>query len=185
MVEKIMIKNTLSTYGYLAKFFHWSMALIFIAMFTVAYIMINIPKSEFRYTLYDLHKATGILLFCLVVLRLSWRLHNIQPALSGFVPVWQKHAAQWNIATLYFFMFAMPTTGFLTSTLGGHDISFYNIFIISPWAHDKSASGFFSQAHEILSYLLIVAFVIHVMGAIYHHYSIKDNIFKRMWIHQP
>ncbi len=79
----------------------------------------------------------------------------------------------------------MPMTGFLTSTLGGHDISFYGIFTISPLAHNQSASAFFSAAHEILSYLLSIAFVFHIIGTLYHHYFLKDEIFKRMWIRFP
>lgn len=174
------IKNTSSTYGYLAKFFHWSMAILFLSMFIIAYIMTNIPKSDFRYLLYALHKATGILLFGLVILRSSWRLFNIQPELAKSIPLWQRRAAQWNIIALYFLMFAMPTTGFLTSSLGGHDISFYNLFVIAPLGHNQAVSKLFSQAHEILSYLLITAFVLHVIGAFYHHNFIKDDVLTRM-----
>ena len=180
-----MIKNTLTTYGHIAKFFHWLMAIFFIGMFVIAYTMINISKSDFRYSLYDFHKATGILLFSLVALRLSWRLINIQPVLSVVLPFWQRLAARWNIIVLYILMFLMPMTGFLTSTLGGHDISFYGIFTISPLAHNQSASAFFSAAHEILSYLLSIAFVFHIIGTLYHHYFLKDEIFKRMWIRFP
>jgi cytochrome b561 len=177
-----MLKNTTSSYGYITKLFHWLMALMFIAMFTVAYIMINISKSDFRYSLYDFHKATGLLLFGLVALRLSWRAINVQPTLATSVPRWQHQAARWNIAALYLLMFAMPITGFLTSTLGGHDISFYTIFTIAPLAQNKSLSEFFSQAHEILFYLLIIAFTFHVIGSFYHHYFLKDDVLKRMWL---
>src|ERR1700733_3355010 len=157
----IMLKNTSSTYGVIAKSFHWVMALLFVGMFIVAYIMINIPKSDFRNSLYDLHKATGILLFLLVALRYSWRMINIQPTLAKSIAYWQRQAAKWNIIMLYFLMFIMPVPGFLTSTLGGHDISIYHMLVISPLAHDKAMSTFFSQAHEILSYLLITVFTLH------------------------
>ena len=177
-----MLKNTLTSYGQVTKILHWLMAILFIMMFIIAYIMINIPKSEFRDTLYNLHKATGLLLFGLAGIRIIWRFINIQPQLTTALPLWQHHAARLNIIALYFFMFAMPMTGFLTSTLGGHDISFYNIFIISPFAHNKMASELFSEYHEILSYLLILVFSLHVLASLYHHYIIKDQILKRMWI---
>ena len=94
----------------------------------------------------------------------------------------QRRAASVNVLALYLLMFAMPITGFLTSTLGGHDISFYGFFIISPLAHDKFASAFFSQAHAFLSYMLMAAFSLHVIAAIYHHYFLKDELFDRMWL---
>ena len=171
-----MMKNTLASYGHIAKFFHWLMAILFIGMFTVAYIMINMSKSDFRNSLYGLHKATGILLFSLVSLRLAWRLINSKPALPKTTSVWQRNVAKCNIAALYLLMFLMPMTGFLTSTLGGHDITFYGIFTISPLAHNSATSEFYSNAHEILSYMLIATFILHVMGAVYHHYFLKDNV---------
>lgn len=180
-----MLKNTTFAYGTIAKFFHWVMAVIFIGMFIVAYIMINIPKSDFRMSLYNLHKATGVLLFVLFALRLSWRMRNLQPKLQGLVPQWQLMMAHANIIFLYILMFAMPLSGFLTSTLGGHDISFYSLFIFPPLAHNSSASAFFADAHEILSYALIASFSLHVLGAAYHHLVLRDEVFKRIWISQP
>lgn len=175
-----MIKNSLTTYGFIAKSFHWLMALLFTGMFIVAYIMINIPKSEFRFSLYDLHKATGILLFTLVGLRLAWRFFNVQPELTN-IPTWQKIAAKGNIALLYLIMIIMPVSGFLTSTLGGHDISFYGIFTFAPLDHNAEYSEFFAEAHEYLSYLFIAAFSVHVLGSLYHHYFLRDGIFKKIW----
>jgi cytochrome b561 len=177
-----MIKNTRYSYGYFSKGFHWAMAVLFLVMFIVAYIMINISQSDLMYSLYDFHKATGMLLFCLVMLRLSWRLVNVQPDLVKSLPIWQRRAAKLNILVLYFLMFSMPMAGFLTSTLGGHDISIYHLFLIPALAHNQLASDFFSTVHEILSYILIAAFVLHVTASFYHHYFIKDDVLKRMWL---
>lgn len=176
-----MIKNTQTTYGAIAKSFHWIMATLFVGMFIVAYIMINLSKSDFKFSLYDLHKATGLLLFGLVALRLSWRLFNASPKLPRSIPAWQRIASSGNILLLYFLMFAMPITGFLTSTLGGHAISFYGTFHLAPLANSKPLSETFSNAHEILSYLLLAAFTLHLAATIYHHYILKDEVIGRMW----
>lgn len=175
-----MLKNTDKWYGDIAKFFHWVVAALLFGMFMIAYVMINLPKTDFRFSLYDIHKATGILLFSLIAFRFIWRLINIQPTLPASLPRWQRSAAHVNILSLYLLMILMPITGFFTSTLGGHAISFYSLITISPLAHDKAASLFFSYAHEIVSILLIVAFFLHIMGAYYHHYVLKDDILKRM-----
>lgn len=170
-----MLKNTPTTYGVLAKFFHWLMAGLIIGMFMVAYTMINIPSSHFSDFLYRLHKATGLLLFSLVILRLLWRFINIEPKLPPSIPHWQRQLAQLNIVALYVLMLAMPLTGFLMSTLGNHTISFYGIFTVSPLANNPVASNFFGQAHKILAYLLIASFTLHVIGAFYH------PVLPRMW----
>lgn len=177
-----MLKNTSTNYGGLAKFFHWFMACLFIGMFIIAYIMINISKTEFRDNLYLIHKSTGLLLFCLVALRLTWRLVNAQPELPSFVPAWQRYSAKVNIFILYFIMFAFPITGFLTSTLGNHIVSFFGLFIIQPLANNKAASELFSKAHEIFAYLLMVTFSLHLLAAFYHHYFLKDDVLRKIWL---
>lgn len=175
-----MMKNTRNTYGELAKFFHWLMALLLIGMYLVAYTMRNISSSNCRDALYDLHRATGLFLLALVALRLAWRFFNLQPALPQSTPIWQLYAAKWNIIGLYLFMFAMPITGFLASTLANHSITFYGLITISPLTHNPSGSEFFSKTHQILSYFLILFFALHVIGAFYHHFILKNNVLIRM-----
>jgi cytochrome b561 len=175
-----MLKNTRTKYGLIAKIFHWGMALLFFGMFPLGYIMEGLADSDFKFSLFDLHKATGLILFSLVALRLFWRFISDQPGLDHSVPLWQRRAASGNIIFLYLLMIAMPVSGFFMSTLGGHDISFYGLFIISPLAHDKAASGIFANIHEYVSYIMIAAFILHLLGALYHHYVLKDNVLKRM-----
>ncbi|MGC1853921.1 MAG: cytochrome b [Candidatus Aquirickettsiella sp.] len=172
----MMLKNSTTVYGTIAKFFHWFMALLIFGMFIVAYTMINIPTSHFSDVLFNLHKATGLLLFGLVTLRISWRFINRTPKLPPSIPYWQRQCAKLNIIALYLFMLAMPLTGFFMSTLGNHAISFYGIFTVLPLADNQLVSKFFAKAHEILAYLLIVSLTLHVIGAFYH------PVLQRMWI---
>ncbi len=88
-----MYKNTPMTYGSDAKSFHWLIAMLLIAMFIIAYIMINIPESNLQGFLFDTHKATGLLLFVLVGLRLIWRQISTPPPLPASVPKWQVRAS--------------------------------------------------------------------------------------------
>ncbi|WP_342219440.1 cytochrome b [Rickettsiella endosymbiont of Miltochrista miniata] len=93
----MMLKNTATVYGAIAKFFHWLMALLIFGMFIVAYTMINIPASHFSDGLFNLHKATGLLLFGLVSIRLIWRFINKTPTLPPSIPYWQRQCATFNI----------------------------------------------------------------------------------------
>ena len=176
-----MLTNSPTHYGYITRLIHWLMAALFIAMFIIAYIMTNIPKSDFRMSLYDLHKSTGLLLLGLLMIRMTWRYFNIKPDAIHSLPWWQKFTAQMTLVLLYALMLVMPFSGFLTSTLGGHDITIYGILTILPLGHNAAQSAFFAEAHEILSYLLIGFFVLHVLGVLYHHYIMKDATLRRMW----
>jgi cytochrome b561 len=175
-----MLKNSKMNYGLIQKTFHWGMALLFFGMFPLGFIMGSLAKSDFKFTLYGLHKSTGLLLFTLVALRLLWRSLSVQPELPAFTPLWQRCAASLNIFILYCVMILMPVSGFLLSTLGGHEVSFYALFTIAPLAQNKAASGFFAEVHEWTAYVMIAAFTLHLLGALYHHYVLKDNVLKRM-----
>lgn len=177
-----MIVNSREKYGHLAKILHWLMAIVFVAMFFIAYVMTNIDKSHFRDSLYDFHKATGILLFMLAIVRLTWRALNVSPALPSAMRVWQQQAAKWNVIFLYAVMIIMPISGFLTSTLGGHPITFYGLITLAPLSHNAVASQFYSDVHEIVSYVFIGLFSLHVLGSLYHHYCLKDGLLKKMWL---
>lgn len=167
-------------YDSVIKIIHWTMAVLFLMMFVCAYTMINLSSGAVKGKLYDLHKATGLLLFGLFTLRLFWRCTHQPPKLSFSIPAWQRRAAKLNIIFLYVVMFLMPVSGFLTSTLGGHEISIYWIFRIAPLAHDKALSEFFSQTHLAISYIIIALLSIHILGALFHHYIQKEPILKRM-----
>jgi cytochrome b561 len=176
-----MIKNNTSTYGSVSKIIHWAMAILFLMMFIIAYTMTNISPSETRANLYDVHKATGLLLFAILSVRFFWRLINQNPKLPNSLPNGQKFLAKWNIIGLYAVMFIMPITGFLTSTLGGHDVSFYWIFKISAFTQNKPVSEFFALAHKILSYIMIFLVSVHLLAALHHYYFRKDNVLQRMF----
>jgi len=175
------MKNTLHHYGLVTKLLHWVMAGLFIGMFIVAYVMTYISKSDFRMSLYDLHKATGLLLFALVVLRVGWRYCNIQPVTPEERSSWRQLAKLCIVFAFYILMIVMPLSGFLTSTAGGHAITFYGLFTIAPLAQNAAVSAFFSGAHEWLSYGLIACFSVHVAAALYHHFLLRDNVLRRMW----
>ncbi len=175
-----MYKNTQDQYGCVTKILHWIMAILFIAMFLIAYVMLNIPKSDFRLSLYDMHKSTGLLLLALVVLRLGWKYANLSPDLPVNMSVWQKYAAHGNIICLYLLMLAMPITGMFTSMLSGHDITFYYMATIKPFLTSEIGGVWFSNMHYIFSLILIAIFLLHVAAALHHHFFKKDNILKRM-----
>ena len=177
---KMMIDNTANQFGSVAKFFHWFMASLFIAMFAVAYTMMAASPSSTKGLLYGLHKSTGVLLFALVILRLTWRLVQPQPLLPRTMPIWQKIAAQLNFVVLYVLMFGMPLTGLTMSLRGDHPVSFYGLFTIPAFSPSKSMSTFCWQAHALLSYIMIGVVALHILAALYHHFIRRDKVLLSM-----
>lgn len=173
-------KNNTEHYGSIAVYLHWLLALLIIGMLAVGLYMVNLPKGAQKMNLYDLHKATGMTVLVLVILRLSWRHYNIVPSLKT-LPLWEKYAARFSHWSLYFLMLAMPLSGWMLTASAGYTVSYFGWFtvpnIITPPAHWKS---YFGIMHEFFAYILIGFILFHIAGALKHHFIDKDNILKRM-----
>src|SRR5690606_36471847 len=124
-----MLKNTKNNYGWLAKMFHWVVAVLMLTLLGVGLYMASLPENDpNRMFFYWLHKSTGVFVLTLVVLRLSWRWQNKVPEPPLNMPKWQKFAARSNHYTLYVLMVIMPLSGFMMSSFGGHPVDVYGLF---------------------------------------------------------
>ncbi len=159
----------LEDYNLVAKILHWVMALMIISLLAVGIYMHELPKEDaLKPTLYILHKASGMVVLFLVLVRLLWRLTHKPPSLNRYSSLVKKAATISHFA-LYVLMFAIPLSGFLMSTAGGHAVSFYGLFEF-PLLFDKNKSlgEIFSETHEILAFLMMGILLLHVAGAIKH-----------------
>ena len=176
-----MLQNTNTSYGWVARLFHWLMAIVFIGLFGVAYTMMDMGPSDTKWALYGLHKATGMTILGLSMARLWWRLANPVPQLPKTVPSWQIMGANFIHYLLYALMFLMPLSGYLMSVWGSHPISWFGLFTLPMiMLPNKDLAGLAHSAHFFFSYILIGAFSLHVLGALYHHCCLKDRVLTRM-----
>ena len=67
------LRNTPERYGWLAKIFHWGMALLIIFMLILGIRLDDMELSPDKITWIGWHKTIGILILMLVVLRFIWR----------------------------------------------------------------------------------------------------------------
>lgn len=159
----------LEDYNQVAKILHWLMALMIITLLAVGFYMHDLPREDaLRPTLYMLHKASGMLVLFLVAVRLLWRLTHKPPSLNRYSGLVKK-AATVSHFSLYVLMFAIPLSGFLMSTAGGHPVNFFGLFEF-PLLFDKNKNlgEIFSELHEIFAFVLIGILLLHVVGAIKH-----------------
>ncbi len=176
-----MLTNTPNSYGSIAKFFHWAIALLIIGLVGVGIFMTNMPPSDTKWFIYGVHKALGILALALVFTRLVWKIITPSPALLKGIPGWQNKAAMGTHHLLYLFMFLSPLSGVVMSIFGGHDINFFGLFSIPAITEGKTlTAGIAHEVHEYVGYLWLPLLAFHIGAALYHHFFIKDNTLKRM-----
>jgi cytochrome b561 len=174
------IKNTTDTYGSMAKFFHWSIAFIMLALILVGFYMSGLERSPFRGDLYFYHKSFGVLVLWLVGLRILWRLYNKPPVPHDNHQQWEKGLAKITHVFLYIAMVGMPLSGWLMSSAGGHSVSLFGLEMPSLIGKNPEIGKQMHRIHGILPYVLTGAITLHAIGALKHHYMDRDSTLKRM-----
>jgi cytochrome b561 len=175
-----MLKNTFNAYGVVSKLFHWLVAIVIISMLVFGFLMDDIGGIENKYVMRDLHKASGVVALCLILMRVFWRLVNqaVQPDSS--MPHILQIAAKMGHFLLYVFMLLMPISGILMVTLKGREINMYGLFSIPSVVEQPAIGHFFKIVHETTAVALATLLTLHIIVAFYHHFIRKDDTLKRM-----
>lgn len=174
------LKNTIDSYGWLARLLHWTVGIIIICLLAVGLWMGGL-EPPFKYEVYGLHKSFGILVLILVAFRLSWRLMNTTPTMPQSMDVFQRTAAHAVHFFLYVAMLVMPLSGWAMSSAGGYPVSLFGLFQLPPLVEKNKELGMlFHDVHEYLGFALIAAVIVHTGAALLHHFYYKDNVLKRM-----
>lgn len=156
---------------------HWLIALMLAGEIALGFAM---PRDASGFELFQLHKSIGITILLLSVLRLIWRFTHKRPAkLEGGINGFLASAVH---VGFYVVMIAVPLTGWAivsTSSLNIPTLLFGTV----PWPHlplPEGMNGLFEESHELLAFFGLGLFVLHVLGALRHHFLIKDALLARM-----
>ena len=103
----------------LARLVHWLMAILIISMLFIGVSMVG-DLSTRHPLLVELHKATGLALLLLVIVRIGLRLSLPHPPLPADLPASQRVAAGASHLLLYALMLAMPLLGWAMLSAGGY-----------------------------------------------------------------
>ena len=177
-----MIRNTPSSWGSLARAFHWGLGITIIGMIAYGWWMNHFPARPDRFFHRSIHADIGYLVLLLTVLRLVWRGLNPTPALPGDTTRWQRIAARVSHGALYAVTILVATLGWAHSGAHKPDYSsWFGLFhvpqITSP---DKAAADAYEDRHIFFAYVLLALIVLHLAAALWHHFVKRDRVTARM-----
>lgn len=174
-----MFKNTLMSYGSVAKFFHWFIFILILCMLIFGYFLEDIPKPYQGLT-YNIHKLVGLLMMVLMFLRGLWALTQTKPELPANTLWWQRSAERVVHYVLYLLIIAMPLAGWVGSSAAGRPPHLFKIKLDLPVPQNEALVEAAFDTHYLISILIIIFISIHVLAALYHYFIKKDNILQRM-----
>lgn len=183
--EGIKMRDTKLQLSNLTIFLHWIVGLTIIALAVVG---IYMDENEV-FELYPIHKSIGVLIFLVIVVRVYWRFIN-----GWLQPVREYNAIEHNLAkivhwVLIIAMVVMPISGFIMSSVGGYGVSVFGLEIVvaqfdpvtkEAIPHNATLAGFMHETHGIVGNIIIIAIVLHIIGALKHHIIDKDNTLRRI-----
>lgn len=175
------LRNTENTFGKMSIVLHWLMAAMIVGLISVGFYMDGMEKGPDKTAIVQLHKATGFIVLLLALFRWYWVISNESPKpLEGTskAEIGLAHASKWLLLLL---MLIMPLSGVLMSMSAGYGISIYGIFEVPALLEkNRELAGTFNSIHKLSAYALVAVIVLHLLGAINHHFIKKDATLNRM-----
>lgn len=177
----MQLRNTLQSYGVVARFFHWVMFLLIGPTMFLALNMDDMAEPDKALTEW-VHRSLGLVILMLLVLRFAWKLANPRPA-DPPGPALMNMAAHVVHWLFYAIILLQIVAGIALSQAGGEPVTLFGLFTLPVMVPpDKGVQEFWERIHEVNWIVLAVLVIGHVLAALYHHFSDRDDVFSRMWI---
>lgn len=128
----------------------------------------------------QLHETLGLLVFCLVLIRIAWRLAATTPEPPPS-PRWMTLAAGAVQLAMYCLLVALPVTATLGAWLEGHPLTLLTGARIGPLLHESHAVGVtIAKVHTWLGDAIMWLAGLHACAALFHHFVLKDGVLASM-----
>lgn len=181
------MRDTKEKFSSLTVALHWIVGVTIIALLAVGIYM----ESNEVFALYDIHKSIGIIIFAFVLARVIWRVQNGWPTPAGNYSNIEHVMAKVVHWVLIIGTLLLPISGMLMSGAGGHGLAVFGLELLAEnpdpanpgevIALNGALAGLSHQMHGLGGNLMILAIVLHVVGALKHHMVDKDGTLRRMF----
>lgn len=194
--------STTTRYTKTAVILHWLIAIAIFGMFALGWFMEGLPKEGAKQMAYDvfnfgiytwqladaatprtfyfnLHKSIGVTILGLIIIRVLWRVTHKPPALLSSYKVWERKLATGVHHLLYLLMIALPVSGVIMATYSKYGIKWFGYPLIKG-LDNNAARESFKEIHELIGIVILVMLILHIAGALKHHFVDKDDTLKRM-----
>ena len=184
------MSRSISSYSRIAITLHWLIALLLIGNFAGGLLMGGLldspdPKTkQLGFTIVQLHKSFGLTILALSLLRLGVRLVAGAPPLPDHMTATERFLSKLTHWGFYVVMILVPLSGWVMVSASplGFPTVWFGLF---EWPHlpietSREVAGGANEVHEILAFTGAGLFVLHVAGALKHHFWDRDDVLARM-----
>lgn len=173
----------MTKYSKTAILLHWAIAILVVTNVVLVSMAEELPRAA-KAVYMNPHKAIGISILALSLLRLFWRLGHKPPPMPDAISGWQATLGKTVHALFYVLIIAVPLTGWMMSAArpGSAGVDFFGLFMLDlPGGDNKALSDFGHEGHEILTKPLVLLIILHVIGALKHQFIDRMPFIQRMF----
>lgn len=180
-----MWRSDRRSYGLATILFHWLVAVLFLVQLPLGYLTQAVEgEPSLQLDLYWWHRSVGFTILAVSVLRILWILSERHPPLPENVNDSERSAAKWAHVALYVATLLVPITGWAVVSTAA-PVTPSSVFgIVSmpplPLAPSGLAEAGWSSAHAFLAYAAGFVAAVHILAAIRHHVTLKDDVMMRI-----
>lgn len=169
-------------YSTVAIVFHWLIAILVIIAWRIAAGAEHLEGEAWSIAIAP-HKAIGITILVLSLLRLVWRLMHTPPALPDQMAGWEKKLVRAVHLIFYVMLIGLPIGGWLAGSYYGVAINYFGIFEIPalPVAEDPAMGEAILDLHHEGGEILLILVALHILGAAKHQFYNKIPVINRIW----
>lgn len=161
---------------------HWAIALLIIAQIIGGWAMHEFLENgtQLQYDVYQLHKSLGLTVLILTVARIMWRLFNPPPPEPASVSPLERRVSGMVHFAFYALMLLIPLSGWVMVTVSPirvETVLYFQDWL--PWPdvpllaalRGSEAAEISEEVHAFLAYGAGVLVLLHVAGALKHHFE--------------
>lgn len=180
-----MLMNSAQGYGLVSKALHWLIAVLILTLIGVGVYMTELDKdAPQRLQMYNLHKAFGVTVLGLVLLRVAWIKLSTGPRLPAGLQRWENVLSRIVKVLLYILMLLTPVAGYLMSNAAGKPISWFGVFELPALiGENEQWREILGELHEVFAFSMLGLVGLHAAGALKHRFVDRDpqlDVLKRM-----
>lgn len=171
-------------YTFVAILLHWCLALLLIGQILLGFAMdrAGLPDTA-AFSVFQIHRALGVVILMLVALRVIWRLgHKPPPHLLG-TSIWQARLADAVHGALYGLQLLAPVSGWALVSCATLELplSIFGWFDwpLLPLAHTDRNEAVLRNVHHAIVWGFAALILLHGLAALYHLIR-RDGVVRRI-----
>ncbi len=160
--------------------FHWLTFVLVVIVGVLGLLHDDWPKRTQSFWI-NIHAVLGLLLWVLLMVRVTWRLRHRPPALPEDSSRFTRRFSSPVHMALYALLFVIPVLGIVTFVYHGRIFDFGVFQVDFGIKKNRAVFAPTEDIHGYLAYTLFTLASLHAAAALWHHFYLRDGILRRMW----